>query len=70
MNKNTKRRMFANRKAVKTGNKTVISQNKARNMEMVITGGRTQHRPINPDLPFKPYKPKFSKSTNSSNDEN
>ena len=70
MNKNTRAKFKAaqKEKKFKTGSKAVISQNKVRNMQMVVSrnkgedkranGSVTVHEPIDRKLPFLPYKKK------------
>ena len=64
MNKGSKRKKMLVRKDVRTGAKSVISQNTKRGMQEVVLineddKGRkysvTRHEPIDPKAPFRPY---------------
>lgn len=69
MNKNTKRRLKTKHAGAKKMG--TISENKERNMRMVVrvncgegmvgNSSLTSHEPINKDLPFVPYKKKHYK---------
>jgi len=50
-NKNSKAKR---KKAEKTGSKRVVSQNKERNMQMIIDEGRTMHVPIDGNRGSRP----------------
>lgn len=51
MNKNSRAKQ---KKAEKTGENRVVSQNKERNMQMVIDEGRTMHVPIDGNRGSRP----------------